>query len=247
MNSPPLAIFLAMTDATHALSLSAAFIAGVAGSAHCFAMCGGLAGALGMRAHAKAATGRSAFTNAFSYHGGRLGGYVLAGAICGLLGATLQSILDVARMGAWLRVASGVLLLLIAVRMLSSWNPLRSLETLGATFWRRLQPLVQTTRTLNGNTHAVALGFLWGWLPCGLVYSMLLFAALSGQAIVGAAILLAFGLGTLPAMLSSTLLASQTQRLLHRRWPRLASGVLLILLGVWTIWVSLLSGSHAHH
>jgi hypothetical protein len=233
-----------MTNAADAISLSAAFIAGIAGSAHCFAMCGSLAGAFGMRARA---VGGGAFGNALSYHVGRLSGYTVAGAICGLLGATLQAVLDLARIGSWLRIASGVLLLLIAFRILSPWNPLRWLETLGAKFWRQLQPITQKTGALDGRTQAVALGFLWGWLPCGLVYSMLLFAALSGNAFEGGAILLAFGLGTLPAMLTSTVLASQVQGLLRNRWPRFASGVLLLLLGAWMIWISLPAAEHVHH
>jgi uncharacterized protein len=236
-----------MTDSADVISVSAAFVAGIAGSAHCFAMCGSLAGAFGMRARAIGVSAGGAFGNALSYHVGRLSGYSVAGAICGLLGATLQAVLDLARIGSWLRIASGVLLLLIALRMLSPWNPLHWLETLGAKFWRGLQPLTQKTGALNGRAQALALGFLWGWLPCGLVYSMLLFAALSGNALHGGAILLAFGLGTLPAMLTSTVLASQVQRLLRNRWPRLASGILLLLLGAWMIWISLPAAEHVHH
>lgn len=236
-----------MTNTADAITLSAALLAGIAGSAHCFAMCGSLAGAFGMRARVIGANARGAFGNALSYHVGRLSGYTLAGAICGLLGATLQAVLDLARIGSWLRIASGVLLLLIALRMLSPWNPLRWLETLGAAFWRSLQPLTQKTGALNGRAQALALGFLWGWLPCGLVYSMLLFAALSGNVFQGGAILLAFGLGTLPAMLTSTVLASQVQRLLRNRWSRLASGILLLLLGAWMIYISLPAAEHVHH
>jgi sulfite exporter TauE/SafE len=236
-----------MTEATSSISLAAAFIAGIAGSAHCFAMCGGLAGALGMRARLQSANAGTAFSNALSYHAGRLSGYTVAGAICGLIGASLQAVLDLARVGTALRIASGVLLMLIALRMLSPWNPLRWLEILGAKFWRRLQPLTLGTQKLTGHTHAIALGFLWGWLPCGLVYSMLLFAALSGDALNGAAILLAFGLGTLPSMLTSSVLASQMQRVLQSRWPRFASGVLLLIFGAWMIWISLPAPGHAHH
>lgn len=171
----------------------------------------------------------------------------MAGAICGLIGASLQAVLDLARVGATLRIASGVLLMLIALRMLSPWNPLRWLESLGAKFWRQLQPFTLGTSKLTGHTHAIALGFLWGWLPCGLVYSMLLFAALSGHALNGAAILFAFGLGTLPSMLTSSVLASHMQRFIKSRWPRFASGALLLLFGAWMIWVSIPAAGHAHH
>jgi len=236
-----------MADATATIGLSAAFVAGIAGSAHCFAMCGGLAGALGMRARVTATSPSAAFGNALSYHVGRLGGYAMAGAICGLIGATLQAVLDLARVGAALRIASGVLLILVALRILSPWNPLRWLETFGAKFWRQLQPLTLGAGRLTGPSRAIALGFLWGWLPCGLVYSMLLFAALGGHALNGAAILFAFGLGTLPSMLTSSVLASQMQRFLKNRWPRFASGALLLLFGAWLIWVSIPAPGHAHH
>ncbi|GFE91658.1 sulfite exporter TauE/SafE family protein [Steroidobacter agaridevorans] len=238
---------LAMPDASAAIGLSAAFVAGVAGSAHCFAMCGGLAGALGMRSRVTATSPGAAFGNALSYHVGRLSGYATAGAICGLIGATLQAVLDLARIGAALRIASGVLLMLIALRILSPWNPLRWLETFGAKFWRRLQPFTLGAGKLTGHTRAIALGFLWGWLPCGLVYSMLLFAALGGHALNGAAILFVFGLGTLPSMLTSSVLASQMQRFLKSRWPRFASGALLLLFGAWMIWVSIPASGHVHH
>ena len=200
-----------------------------------------------MRARLQSANAGTAFSNALSYHVGRLSGYTVAGAICGLIGASLQGVLDLARIGTALRIASGVLLMLIALRMLSPWNPLRWLETLGAKFWRRLQPLALGAQKLTGHGHAIALGFLWGWLPCGLVYSMLLFAALSGDALNGAATLLAFGLGTLPSMLTSSVLASQMQRVLQSRWPRVASGVLLLIFGAWMIWISLPAPGHAHH
>lgn len=200
-----------------------------------------------MRARVTANSAGAAFSNALSYHVGRLSGYTLAGAICGLIGATLQTVLDLARIGATLRIASGVLLLSIALRMLSPWNPLRWLETLGAKFWRSLQPFTLSAGARSGSAHAIALGFLWGWLPCGLVYSMLLFAALSADAWNGSAILLAFGLGTLPSMLTSSVLAAQMQRLLKNRWPRYASAVLLLTFGAWMIWVSLPARGHAHY
>lgn len=246
-----------MSDATTVIGLSAAFTAGLAGSAHCFAMCGALAGAFGMRSNSRPAAGpanaatvavsKHALVTALPYQLGRLSGYSAAGAICGVLGATLQSMLDLASIGAALRIGSGVLLVLIALRTLTPWNPLRWLETLGARFWRSLQPLTRRTTAMSGHTRAMALGFLWGWLPCGLVYSMLMFAALSGHASSGAAVLLAFGLGTLPAMLVSSALASSTEQFLRSRWPRFASGALLLGFGIWMIWASLPAATHVHH
>ena len=232
-----------------AISFSAAFVAGIAGSTHCFAMCGGMAGALGMRARTLATNPAGVFLNAATYQFGRICGYTIVGLIFGLAGATLQSTFDLMRIGAALRIASGVLLILIALRILIRWNPLVALERFGARFWSMLQPLTQRAARSQGHARALLIGLLWGWLPCGLVYSMLMFAATSGDALQGAAIMAAFGVGTLPSMLTSSLLASQLHRLLAQRWPRLMSGVLLILFGVWMIAMPLAPaqmGGHVH-
>ena len=230
-----------------AVALSAALVAGIAGSAHCFAMCGGMAGALGMRARATAANAAGAFFNAGAYQVGRIGGYATVGAIVGLAGASLQPLFDLVRFGAALRIASGALMILIALRILIRWNALGAVERLGARFWTKLQPLAQRAARSEGRGRALMLGFLWGWLPCGLVYSMLMFAAASGNPAQGAAIMAAFGVGTLPSMLTSSLLASQLQRMLARRWPRIVSGLLLIAFGVWMTAMPLLHARTAGH
>jgi uncharacterized protein len=229
------------------ISLGAAFVAGVAGSTHCFAMCGGMAGALGLRARATAAGPAAAFVNASTFQAGRIGGYASVGALFGLAGAALQSMFDLLRIGAALRIASGVLLILIALRILVRWNALTVLERLGARFWSNVQPLAQRAARGEGRVRALMLGVLWGWLPCGLVYSMLAFAAASGDAGSGAAIMAAFGAGTLPSMLTASLLAAQIQQILAQRWPRVMSGVLLLLFGVWMIGAPLLSVPGARH
>jgi sulfite exporter TauE/SafE len=230
-----------------AITLSAAFVAGIAGSTHCFAMCGGMAGALGMRARATAANAAGAFVNASAYQVGRIAGYAIVGALFGFAGATLQSMFDLMRVGAALRIASGLLLILIALRILIRWNALGAVERLGARFWAKLQPLAQRAARSKGRGRALMLGLLWGWLPCGLVYSMLMFAATSGDALQGALLMTAFGLGTLPSMLSSSLLASQLQRVLAQRWPRIVSGLLLIVFGVWMIAAPILHATPTGH
>ena len=236
-----------MPDAVNTITLWAALVAGIAGSAHCFTMCGGLASALGMHARATAANSQAVLRTAFVYQAGRLGGYAFAGALFGLFGATLQQVLDLSRLAIILRVASGVLLILVAARVLFAWNALRWLERFGARIWLKLQPLARRTGGLSGIAQAALLGMLWGWLPCGLVYSMLLFAAFSGDALNGAAIMIAFGAGTLPSMLTGTVLASELHRLLAQRWPRTVSGVLLMTFGAWLAFAALQSAGVTHH
>jgi len=233
-----------MPDAGGMISLWAALIAGLSGSAHCLAMCGGLAGALGMRARAAGGNAAGALSHALAYHFGRISGYALAGALCGAFGAALQAVLDLSRLSVALRVASGVLLMLVAIRILFAWNMLGWLDGLGARFWRHLQPAARQAASGTSKGRALALGLLWGWLPCGLVYSMLLFAALNTTALGGALIMMAFGIGTLPSMLGSSLLAGQLHAWLSKRWPRLLSGLALLLFGAW---MAIMGLSHAGH
>ncbi len=243
---------------TSTLSLLAALVAGLAATAHCFAMCGGIASALGM--HAKASPplrsggglGRGqharAYTTAALYQLGRISGYTLAGALCGFIGAQASSLFGLIRLGPILRITSGVLIVLLGVRLLWRWNALQWIEQLGAKLWVRLRPVVQYAGSRRGVAQPLAVGLLWSLLPCGLIYSMLVFAAMSADPGRGALIMLAFGLGTLPSMLSTSLLAARVQGSLSRPAARIVSGTLMVCFGVWMIIAAAgMGGAHAHH
>lgn len=225
------------------LSLIAAFLAGLTGSAHCFAMCGGIASALGMHARAGGGIARTS-SIATLYQFGRIAGYALAGALAGFIGARIATVLDFVKLAGVLRLASAILIVLLGVRLLVRWNALQWIEQLGARFWMTLRPLVQLAGTRAGVAKPLALGLLWSLLPCGLIYSMLMLAAMSAEPGRGALIMLTFGLGTLPSMLSVSLLATRLQASASRPAVRIASGALLVLLGVWMAVASL---SHSHH
>jgi uncharacterized protein len=225
------------------LTLAAAFIAGVSGSAHCMAMCGGLAGAFGMRARAQGSTARSAFIHASVYQFGRITSYMLAGALCGAFGGLLLHFVNLASFTLWLRVIAGLMLVMLGLQLWLGWHLLRPIETAGARVWRRLSPLAKHLPE-TGVPQAFMMGALWGWLPCGLVYSMLMLGVLGGSAGHGALLMLAFGLGTLPSMLSSSLLTSQLARAASQQGLRAVTGALMILFGIWTAWAAL--QHHAH-
>jgi uncharacterized protein len=232
-----------MSDTAAAISLSAALVSGAVGSVHCLAMCGGLTAALGMRSR----SGGDALRDAVLYQCGRLGGYGLAGALFGLLGASLIGALNLPLLAAVARVGAGVLLILAALKVLCGWNLLAFVERLGARYWKALQPVARRALSTSGVTRTLLLGLLWGWLPCGLVYSMLMFAALSGHPGQGAAIMVAFGLGTMPAMLTSGAFAIQLGQWIRQRGTRQLGGVLLLLFGCWIAWSALPSRQHDHH
>lgn len=220
------------------LTLVAAFVAGVSGSVHCIAMCGGLTSAFGMRARAHGGTARNAFLHASLYQLGRIVSYMLAGAVCGAFGGLLLRFIDLAGITVWLRVIAGLLLMMLGLQLLWGWRLLRPLETAGARVWRRLAPLAKHLPAA-GMPQAFMLGALWGWLPCGLVYSMLMLGVLGGSSGHGALVMLAFGVGTLPSMLSSSLLASQVARAASQQGLRAVTGALMIVFGMWTGWVAL--------
>lgn len=229
--------------ATAPIGLAAAFVAGVAGSVHCLAMCGGLSGALGMRARKLGASPARTFLHNASYQFGRVGSYTLAGALCGSFGGLLATLMDLSSVTKGLRVVAGLLLIAISLRVLVGWRLFGRLERLGAKLWSRLSPLARPIQQ-NHLGGSLALGALWGWLPCGMVYSMLLFAALSGSAWQGAATMLMFGVGTWPAMLGGSLLSAQVWRLSAVRGLHTVAGALLLAFGVLTVLAPL---QHAHH
>lgn len=228
--------------------LLASFIAGLTGSAHCFAMCGGIAGALGMHAKATGSAGSAAFV-ALLYQFGRISGYALAGAVVGLIGAQAAQLMDLMRVASLLRIASGVIVVLLGLRLLLRWNALRWIEQLGARFWMRLRPLVQFAGSRAGLIKPLSMGLLWSLLPCGLIYSMLLLAAMSADPGRGASIMLAFGAGTLPSMFAMSALSGRLQSKISQPAVRIASGVAMAALGIAMVIsaVTMSGGEQGHH
>ncbi|MES1195626.1 MAG: sulfite exporter TauE/SafE family protein, partial [Steroidobacter sp.] len=212
--------------------------AGLTGSMHCLVMCGGIAGALGMRARTLGQSAPRAFTHSLLYQFGRLSSYAVAGMVVVAFGETVQALLQWLPVAQTLRMLSGLLLIALGLQLMFHLRLLQPLENMGAVLWRRVAPLAQHT-SRQGWLGTLLFGALWGWMPCGLIYSMLLLGALGGSATHGAMIMLAFGLGTLPAMLSSSVLAAQLTRITTLREMRISAGVLMMALGWWTMWFAI--------
>ena len=230
------------------LSLVAAAVAGLAASGHCLGMCGGIAGALAMRR--PQATFGTKLGFALAYNLSRIASYAAAGALAGLLGRTLLAAVDVAPLSIAFRVLAGLIMLAAAARLLFGWRLLDPLESAGAGLWRRVAPWAGRQGRAGGLGGAVWLGLAWGWLPCGMTYSMLLLATTTASAATGAAVMLAFGAGTLPSMVTATVAFERIARTLSSRATlRNVAGVLLLAFGVWTagnaLWHGAHRGSHA--
>lgn len=209
-------------------SLLSALLAGLLGGVHCVGMCGGLVAAFSFRADGTVAP----FRLHLGYNLGRIVSYTLFGALAGALGASIN-LLEIRPLQIALYVlAQGVMILLGLY--LAGWNRwVLVFEKAGGTLWSRLQPLFRKLLPVKSLPGALLAGFFWGWLPCGLVYSILVAALAAGSAPSGAALMLVFGLGTLPNLLGMALFADRLQPLLQRPTVRKTAGLMVAGFGVW--------------
>lgn len=204
---------------------------GFLGSAHCVGMCGGIAAALSASSVGDA---RTKIRRSVSYNAGRLASYASMGALAGFFGATLAGMAGTTGMLVLRFVAA---LLIVAVGLhLAGWSRLVThIEAAGGPVWRRLAPIARRMRASSSPFAAFGFGALWGWLPCGLLYSALTVAAASGSWTDGALSMAAFGIGTLPATLSIGAFAAGGASLLRGPAARAACGLLVMVFGAWTM------------
>ncbi|SDF66024.1 sulfite exporter TauE/SafE family protein [Phytopseudomonas seleniipraecipitans] len=215
--------------------LLSALILGLLGGGHCLGMCGGLMGALTLAIAPEPRQQRLRLL--LAYNAGRILSYTLAGLLLGLAGWAVAS----GPLATALRGIAGALLIVMGLYLAGWWGGLTRIEALGRGLWRNIQPITRRVMPVTTASRALLLGGLWGWLPCGLVYSTLLWAASQGNAWHSAALMLAFGIGTLPVLLATGLAAERLKHLLSRRGVRMAGGLLVMLFGLWT-----LPGPHQH-
>lgn len=206
-----------------------ALLMGLAGAGHCLMMCGGIAAA---------AAGTANRWQVIIYNIGRVTSYAIAGA---LIATAFGSLADLSQYGLIaLRIFAAFVLVAFGLYLGQWWFGLRHIERLGLPLWRKLQPLATRLRQGTVTTPSLFLaGMLWGWLPCGLVYSALSWAAVSGSASSGALYMALFGIGTLPAMVGFGWLSRSVQQLLQSLGFRKLMGGLMILYGLWTLIIAL--------
>lgn len=209
--------------------LGVALFTGLLGGVHCMGMCGGIVSAL---TSGTKATGRPWSIPLF-YNLGRIASYGIAGAIAGAvgsLGLMFQSLLPVQIA---LYVLANLLLIGLGLYLAGIPGPITRIERLGSRLWAVLKPHTRRFLPVDSPAKAVAVGMLWGWLPCGLVYTVLFGALLAGSALGGATLMLAFGLGTLPNLMAAALLLRRSRAWLSSRAARLVSGSVVLGFGVW--------------
>lgn len=227
------------------LALLPIFLIGLFGGVHCVGMCGGIVGAFSVASPKRrrfplpVTTPNILFSAAadgslrvFAFNAGRIASYMLAGALAATLAGSLQMLTHITQIqtaGYWL---ANLMLIALGASLMNVWHGLTRLEALGQILWRRIQPLMKNLLPVKSIWQAAALGGLWGWVPCGMVYSVLMTALLTGSATQGALVMGAFGLGTLPLLLSMGMLGTTLQPFLRKPAVRVLAGILVLSFGV---------------
>ena len=221
------------------LSLFPVFLVGLAGSVHCVGMCGGIVSAFSMAPAFPVAVvthagppAADATLRVVAYNAGRIGSYATAGAIAGGLAGGVRTLAGLSSLqagGYWL---ANLMLLALGLYLMGAWAGLTRLEQLGQGLWSRLRPMMSFILPLDSPFKMLALGALWGWLPCGMVYSVLLTAMLAGSASGGAMVMAAFGLGTLPMLLTLGMAGARLRLAMQQPRVRRASGLLVLGFGM---------------
>ena len=224
------------------LSLMSAFLLGLFGGVHCASMCGGIVALLGARHRmvplhlqpggAAVASLQSGALLQVAYNAGRIGSYTVAGARAGAVGSAAwlaERVLPVQQISF---IAANLLMIALGLALTGGLRRLRVLERFGTAAWKRIAPLASRLLGATSMPGAFAAGAAWGWVPCGMVYGVLAAALVSGSAVDGALLMLAFGIGTLPNLLALGLAANQASKWFARPGARLVAGLLIVAFGV---------------
>jgi hypothetical protein len=229
------------------LTVTQVFLIGLVSTLHCLGMCGGIIGALSLSlpAEVRASRLRLVIFSAL-FNGGRVISYVAAGLLAGAFGMELLKALGLQNAHAILRYA-GVLFMVAIGFYLAGWFPqLARVERLGQPIWRRLEPVARKMMPINSASRALLYGMAWGWLPCGMVYMVLFMTVTAGSAVQGGLMMLAFGLGTLPSMLSAGVMATWIRRLARSPRTRQLIGLVIIVMALASLFISV-GDVHHHH
>jgi uncharacterized protein len=223
--------------------LAAATLLALAGAGHCLGMCGGISLGLSMAVEEPRRRGKKLWLWQALFAAGRVSTYTLLGLLAGGVGQWLLDVLPGAGPVAWM--LSAVLMLLLGLMLLGHDIGLGKLERLGLLVWRRIQPLTTAFVPIRHPGHAFMLGGLWGFLPCGLLYTALALAVSTGSASHGALVMLVFGLVTVPPVAVGGVATGLLTVLRRQGWRRLTAIATLLMAG-WLFWQGL-SGAHHHH
>ncbi|PSV16064.1 cytochrome biogenesis protein [Photobacterium kishitanii] len=218
------------------LNFLTALIIGLTGAGHCISMCGGIAAAVTMGMPDKP---QHHWIYLLCYNLGRISAYMIAGLIVSQAVAQAATLSNSSSTLILLRILASIMMIILGLYIGKWWSGLTYIERVGHRIWRYIVPITKYFLPLTSPFKAIPFGFLWGWLPCGLVYSTLTWAAVSGSAINGMTIMLAFGLGTLPAMFAIGTVADKLKLLLQNSYFKRGNALFIIIYGMHTGYIAI--------
>lgn len=216
-------------------SYIAAFLVGLLGGVHCVGMCGGIVGALclGLDQNSdkqQQHNTRTALPYLLSYNAGRISSYTLAGLLMGSIGWLGSHLFEIYALQQILEIIAAIFMLALGLYIAGWWRILANVEQLGGkVIWKRLEPLGHRFMPVKSYRQAFFLGLVWGWLPCGLVYSVIIWTISTQSPLEGALLMLSFGMGTLPNLLLMGVFASTLNQFIQQPWVRQVAGVMIMM------------------
>ena len=229
------------------LTLTSAFLLGLFSTMHCVGMCGGIIGALSLSLPVETRNNKpKLFAYVMTYNLGRIISYGAAGLVAGAIGAGVLQSTGIESGHAVLRLI-GVMMMVAIGLYLTGWLPqIASVEKIGIPLWKHLEPIGRKLVPVASLPKALAYGLIWGWLPCGMVYFVLVWALTAGSAVNGALTMMAFGLGTLPILVTAGFMTSWITRFTHSTRARQLVGLLIIIAAIGSLFIPM-EGQHHHH
>jgi sulfite exporter TauE/SafE len=205
-------------------NLIAAFVIGLISSVgHCLGMCGGIVAIYSARRPALAGANpgfAARVASLLPVHAGRITTYALLGATVGAAGAILEQVSGLAGWQGAFSILIGGVMLLIGLSLLGVLPPIEvALASISGSPMGRMKGLFGSSSAWS----SLALGLLWGMLPCGLVFAMLMNAASTATPWDGALTMIAFGLGTIPTLLGFGLASGALAPQLRGRLMKVAA------------------------
>lgn len=215
-------------------SYIAAFLVGLLGGVHCVGMCGGVVGALCLGLEQDSTNiqnkTRAALPYLLAYNAGRISSYTFAGILMGSVGWLGSHLFDIYLLQQSLEIIAALFMLALGLYIAGWWKVLANIERLGGkVIWKKLEPLGRRFMPVRSYSHAFLLGVIWGWLPCGLVYSVIIWTISTQSPIDGGLLMLSFGLGTLPNLLLMGIFASTLNQFIQQAWVRQVAGVMIMM------------------
>ncbi len=215
------------------ISYLTAFIAGLLGGVHCLGMCGGIVGALTFGI--KGGSNKSSLPYLIAYNSGRIMSYTLAGILVGGISMLASNLPILHNVQFALQIFATLFMIALGLYIGGWWFGLRKIEKAGGLIWKQIEPISRRFIPVKSTFQAFILGSLWGWLPCGLVYTILIWSISTGNAVEGGLLMLSFGLGTLPLLLAMGIFATSLSSFIRKNWVRALAGGIIIAFGVFSL------------